>query len=59
MIKYTPKYGWCLSVFYAPLFPVNSPFLALKKINQGNNNDDDDADDSDENFRICASGVVL
>ena len=55
MIKYTPKYGWCLSVFYAPFFPINSPFLALKKINQVDNDDDD----KDENFRICASGVVL
>lgn len=57
MIKYTPKYGWCLSVFYAPFFPINSPFLALKKINQVHIDNDDD--DSDENFRICASGVVL
>ena len=29
MIKYTPKFGFCYAVFYAPTFAVGTPFLGV------------------------------
>lgn len=29
MIKYTPKFGFCYAVFYAPTFAVGTPFLGI------------------------------
>ncbi len=51
MIKYTPKYGWCFGVFYGPYFPIGSPFLALRKEEEG--------EEEKGHFRVCVTGVVL
>ena len=51
MIKYTPKFGFCYAVFYAPTFAVGTPFLGVQDL----------TDDGGEvsNFRICTTGVVI
>ena len=32
MIKYTPKFGFCYAVFYAPTYAVGTPFLGVQDI---------------------------
>ena len=51
MIKYTPKFGFCYAVFYAPTFAVGTPFLGVHDLSQ------DGAEVS--NFRVCTTGVVI
>ena len=40
MIKYTPKFGHCYAVFYAPTCNVGTPFVGIQKLyetdDQGN-----------------------
>jgi hypothetical protein len=31
-IKYTPKFGFCYSVFYAPMYPVGTTLLGVSTI---------------------------
>lgn len=49
MIKYTPKFGHCYAVFYAPTFPVGTTFLGIQNLEGGDVS----------NFRICATGVIV
>lgn len=49
MIKYTPKFGHCYAIFYAPTFAVGTPFLGIQDLSEG------DA----ANFRICSTGVIV
>ena len=46
MLKYTPKYSFCTSVFFGPFVPVNTPFLAISNLKNAE-------------FRISATGTVL
>ena len=49
MIKYTPKFGFCYAVFYAPTFAVGTTFLGIQNLQDGDVS----------NFRICATGVIV
>ena len=49
MIKYTPKFGFCYAVFYAPTFAVGTPFLGVQDMQEGDVS----------HFRVCTTGVVL
>ena len=46
MLKYTPKYSFCTSIFFGPFVPVNTPFLAISNVNASE-------------FRVSATGTVL
>ena len=52
MIKYTPKFGYCNAVFWAPTFAVGTTFVGISKLV-----DDDGKDVS--HFRICTTGVIV
>mmetsp|Transcript_12338 Transcript_12338/g.20742 ORF Transcript_12338/g.20742 Transcript_12338/m.20742 type:complete len:416 (-) Transcript_12338:7-1254(-) len=56
MIKYTPKFGHCYAVFYAPTCSVGTTFIGVQKLydkdEQGNELDA-------SHFRICVTGVVV
>jgi hypothetical protein len=47
MIKYTPKFGFCYSVFYSPVYAVGTTFLGISSV------------EDQANFRICATGVIV
>ena len=49
-IKYTPKFGFCYAVFYAPTFAVGTPFLGVPDMSDG---------DVSSHFRICTTGVII
>lgn len=49
MIKYTPKFGFCYAVFYAPTFAVGTTFLGITNLQDGDVS----------HFRICATGVIV
>lgn len=46
MVKYTPKYSFCGTIFFGPFVPVNTPFLVI-------------SDPKASEFRITATGTVL
>jgi len=50
MIKYTPKFGFCFGIFWAPTYAVGTTFLGIQSIK-------DEGDIS--HFRICATGVIV
>ena len=50
MIKYTPKFGFCYAVFYAPTFAVGTPFLGVQDMSDSNDV---------SHFRVCTTGIVL
>jgi len=31
-IKYTPKFGFCYSIFYSPMYPVGTTFLGISTV---------------------------
>lgn len=31
-IKYTPKFGFCYSVFYSPMYPVGTTLLGVSTV---------------------------
>lgn len=49
MIKYTPKFGFCYAVFYAPTYAVGTPFLGIHDIQNGDV----------ANFRVSTTGVIV
>ena len=49
MIKYTPKFGYCYAIFYAPTFAVGTPFLGIQDIEDGDV----------AHFRVCTTGVIV
>ena len=49
MIKYTPKFGFCYAVVYAPTFAVGTPFVGVQNLEGGDVS----------NFRVSVTGVVL
>ena len=49
MIKYTPKFGFCYAVFYAPTYAVGTTFLGIQNLTEGDVS----------HFRVCATGVVV
>jgi len=51
MIKYTPKFGYCYAVFYAPTYAVGTPFLGISDLTTDG--------DAVSNFRICSTGVIV
>ncbi|CAG9331632.1 unnamed protein product [Blepharisma stoltei] len=46
MVKYTPKFGFCMMVFYGPLSAVNTPIMAIQDL-------------EGKDFRISGSGIIL
>lgn len=46
MIKYTPKYNFCGTIFFGPFVPVNTPFLLI-------------SDPNASEFRVTAVGTIL
>jgi len=55
MIKYTPKFGHCYAVFYAPTCLVGTPF-GVQKLYET----DEDGNQLDvSHFRLCVTGVVV
>lgn len=50
MIKYTPKFGFCFGIFWAPTYAVGTTLLGIQSIK-------DEGDIS--HFRICATGVIV
>lgn len=50
MIKYTPKFGFCFGIFWAPTYAVGTTLLGIQSIK-------DEVDIS--HFRICATGVIV
>lgn len=48
MIKYTPKFGFCWAVFYAPMYAVGTTFLGISTTNQ-----------NQSHFRINCTGVIV
>ena len=49
MIKYTPKFGFCYAVFYAPTFAVGTTFVGVQNLQEGDVS----------NFRVCTTGVIV
>ena len=49
MIKYTPKFGFCYAVFYAPTFAVGTTFLGIQNLDEGDVS----------HFRVCTTGVIV
>lgn len=48
MIKYTPKFGYCFAIFYAPTYQVGTNFLGISSV-----------EDNQAHFRISCTGVVV
>jgi len=48
MIKYTPKFGYCYAVFYAPTYAVGTSFLGVSTTEQ-----------NQAHFRINCTGVII
>lgn len=48
LIKYTPKYDFCLCVFYSNYLPVNMGLIAYQTLDEGM-----------KKFRVAATGVVI
>ena len=56
MIKYTPKFGHCYAVFYAPTCSVGTTFVGVQKIYET----DEKGNQVDvSHFRLCVTGVVV
>ena len=56
MIKYTPKFGYCYAVFYAPTCSVGTTFVGVQKLYET----DDQGNQKDvSHFRLCVTGVVV
>ena len=56
MIKYTPKFGHCYAVFYAPTCSVGTPFVGIQKLYDV---DDNGVQKDVSHFRLCVTGVVV
>jgi ribosome biogenesis protein BMS1 len=52
MIKYTPKFGHCSAIFYAPTYAVGTTFIGIQKLK-------DETGKDVFHFRICVTGVVV
>jgi len=48
-IKYTPKFGFCYAVFYAPMVPVGTTFVGVQTLDEGDVT----------NFRVAVTGVIV
>lgn len=56
MVKYTPKFGHCYAVFWAPTCAVGTPFVGIQKLYDV---DDNGAQTDVSHFRLCVTGVVV
>ena len=48
MIKYTPKYDFCLVVFYGNYVPIGTGFTSFQSL-----------DENLQKFRVAGTGVVI